>query len=239
MASVADLLKNKPQLPGNFFAYDAYVQADIELGMMKNRQGARLLALPESLVNVLYSGLEYELGGAAGFVLFQCGYQWGKTFYRRFVTEVSEYYGQPVAEMPTLEFVQCLQQCWQTCGWGRIELSFDHHDQGFLVVTVQNSAFTQGRENNNRPQCEIESGLLSAFFSQLTGQPLHSVQTACESLGAPENWFVLGLADRLKPAEAWLEEGQDHATIMQRLLTQSPSGSVPSSTESPTTTTVS
>jgi uncharacterized protein len=217
MASIADLLKDKSHLPGNFFAYDAYIQADIELGMLNNRQGARLLALPDSLLSVLYSGLEYELGGATGFVLFQCGYQWGKAFYRRFATEVSEYYGQPIAQMGTLEFVQALQQCWKTCGWGVIELDFDGYDQGFLVISVRNSAFTKTRPANNRPQAEMESGLLSAFFSQLTGQPLHSVQTACESLGATANRFVLGLGDRVKVAEAWLEEGQDHDAILQRL----------------------
>jgi uncharacterized protein len=225
MASIADLLKDKSHLPGNFFAYDAYIQADIELGMLHNRQGARLLALPDSLLKVLYSGLEYELGGSTGFVLFQCGYQWGKAFYRRFATEVSEYYGQPIAQMGTLEFVQAFQQCWKTCGWGTINLDFDAYEQGFMVISVQNSAFTKARPANDdlrsvvdhRPQAEMESGLLSAFFSQLTGQPLHSVQTACESLGANANQFVLGLSDRVKVAEAWLEEGQDHDTILQRL----------------------
>ncbi len=217
MASIADLIKDKSHLPGNLFAYDTYIQSDIELGMLHNRQGSRLLALPESLLNVLYSGLEYELGGSTGFVLFQCGYQWGKAFYRRFATEVSEYYGQPLAQMDTLAFVQAFQQCWKTCGWGTITLDFDSYEQGFLVISVQNSAFTKMRPANNQPQAEMESGLLSAFFSQLTGQPLHSVQTACESFGANANRFVLGLGDRVKVAEAWLEEGQDHDTILQRL----------------------
>jgi uncharacterized protein len=218
MASIADLLQNKPVMPGNFFDYDAYVQSDIELGMMKNRSGARLLALPEALLSVLYSGLEYELGDATGFVLYQCGYQWGKAFYRRFATEMSEYYGQPIAQMGTLEFLQGLQECWKTCGWGTIDLNFDYYEQGFLVVRVQNSAFSNNREANKLPQAEIESGLLSAFFSQLTGQPLHSTQTACESMGAAANHFVLGLVDRLKPIDGWLAEGQDHYAIMRRLI---------------------
>jgi uncharacterized protein len=217
MASIADLLKQKPRLAGNLFAADTYFQSDIELGMLKNRQGSRLLALPSALVDVLYSGLEYELGASTGYVLYQCGYHWGKAFYRRFVTEVSEYYGQPVAQMGTLEFVQALQQCWKTSGWGQLEMNFDAHQQGFLGVSVQNSAFTKSREGHDKPQAEIEAGFLSAFFSQLTGQPLECVQSACEALGAPANQFILGLKDRLKPAEAWLEEGLDHATILDRL----------------------
>jgi uncharacterized protein len=217
MASIADLLQNKSHLPGNFFAYNAYVRSDIELGMLKNRQGTRLVALPDTLLDVLYSGLAYELGGATEFVLFQCGYQWGKAFYRRFATEVSEYHTQALAEMSTLEFVQCLQQCWKTCGWGTIALDFAQYEQGFLVVMVKNSAFNQGRESIEHPQADVEAGFLSGFFSQLTGQPLHSVQTGCEQLGAAANYFVLGLADRLKPAEAGVAEGQDHDTIMVRL----------------------
>jgi uncharacterized protein len=166
---------------------------------------------------VLYSGLEYELGASTGYVLYQCGYHWGKAFYRRFVTEVSEYYGQPVAQMGTLEFVQSLQQCWKSCGWGQLAMNFDHYQQGFLVVSVQNSAFTKSREGHDKPQAEIEAGFLSAFFSQLTGQPLECVQTACESIGAPANQFILGLKDRLKPAEAWIEVGMEHGMILDRL----------------------
>jgi uncharacterized protein len=217
MASIADLVQEKPRVTGNFFAQDNYFQSDIELGMLKNRQGSRLLAIPEALLDVLYSGLEYELGSATGFVLFQCGFQWGKAFYRRFVTEVSEYYDQPLAQLGTLEFVQCLQQCWQTCGWGTIALDFKHYEQGFLLVTVTNSAFTKGQESPDRPQAKVETGFLSGFFSQLTGQPLHAVQTTCESLGAPANQFVLGLADRLKVVETFLDEGHSHDMIMQRL----------------------
>ena len=39
-----------------------------------------------------------------------------------------------------------------------------------------------------------------------------------ESVGAECNHFVVGLFERLKPVEAWLEEGQDHAEIIERLV---------------------
>ncbi len=65
--------------------------------------------------------------------------------------------------------------------------------------------------------CFVEAGILSAFFSQLTGQNLHCIQTACESMGAKSNYFILGLSTRLKPAEAWIEAGQNHSTIMTSL----------------------
>jgi hypothetical protein len=67
----------------------------------------------------------------------------------------------------------------------------------------------------------LEAGILSAFFSQLTGETLGCIQTSCESMGAEYNHFVIGLDERIKLAQAWLEEGQDHPTIMDRLARSS------------------
>jgi len=215
MISVSELLKER--LPANFFAPDIYLQGDFESGLLENRSGERLIALPEILLEAIYTGLEEEVGSAAGLVLFQCGRWWGKNFYRRFAEEVSAYYGTPIAQMEMVELLQCLKQCWKTHGWGLIDLDMTYYQQGFLVVTVENSAFPQAGPTVGRPMCFSEAGILSAFFSQLTGKELHCVQTACESMGAERNHFVLGLSDRISPAEAWLEEGQDHSTIMERL----------------------
>ena len=217
MIAVADLLKDRT-LPGNYFAPDAYVQAELEFGLIENRGGARLIALPEAMMQAIYVGLEEELGPAGGLVLFKCGRWWGKNFYRRFVEEVSDYYGKAIAQMEMVELLQCLKQCWKTHGWGTIDLNMDYYQQGFLAVKVWDSAFAVAAERGKQPMCFAEAGILSAFFSQLTGVDLHCVQTSCESMGAECNHFILGLSKRLKPVEAWLEEQQDHTTIMERLV---------------------
>lgn len=226
MIAVAELLK-KERLPGNYFAPSAYVQGDFELGLIENRQGNRLIALPNTLLDALYSSLEEEVGPAAGLVLFQCGKWWGKYFYRRFAEEVSAHYGQSLAEMEMVEFLQCVKQCWKTYGWGLLNLDFNYYEQGFILATVENSAFAQVHQAKapEQPSCYAESGLLAAFFTQLTGQELHCVQTTCEAMGAPQNTFVLGLAERVKIAEACLEEKQDHDTIMIRLGLHHPAAS--------------
>ena len=221
MIAVADLLKNS-RLPGNYYAPDLYIQADLESGLIENSHGARLIALPQSLLEAIYAGTEQETGQAAGLVLFNCGRWWGKNFYRRFREEVSTYYDNPLAQMEMVEFLNCLKQCWLTHGWGKINFELNYHQQGFLVVSIQNSPFAQAAPSGNQPMCFIESGILSSFFSQITGQNLHCIQTACETLGAETNYFLLGLSERLQPAEAWLEEGQDHATIMERLCPNQP-----------------
>ncbi|WP_299416449.1 V4R domain-containing protein [Acaryochloris sp. IP29b_bin.148] len=219
MIAVEELTSQK-HIPGNFFAPNVYVQGDTELGLIENREGARLIALPETLLSALYSGLEHEVGPAADLVLQQCGYYWGRNFYRRFASEVSEYYGKSLAEMEMVEFLQLLKACWKTYGWGLIELDFSYHQQGFLVVQTQHSAFAKVRGAGEHPSCFVESGLLSAFFSQLTGRELGCVQTTCESLQATHNSFILGLPERIKAAEAWIKEAQDHDTILSQLCSQ-------------------
>ena len=216
MVNVSDLI-TESNLPGNYFAPQTYLQGDFESGLIENRQGGRLLALPDTLLRGLYSGLHAELGSATGVVLYNCGSKWGKNFFRRFSEEVSSYYRQPVADMSMVELVQCLKQCWKAHGWGIIEPNFESYQQGFLVIKVTNSSFAKSVIDPERPSCFLEAGLLSAFFSELSGTQLHCVQTACESMGADANLFILGLAKRLEPAEAMVERGQTHTAILQSL----------------------
>lgn len=217
MISVADLLINN-RIPGNYFAKDTYVRGDLEMGILENRRGDRLLALPETLIQGIYSGLQKETGQASRLVLFNCGRWWGKNFYTRFREELTEYYSAAMADMPMVEFLQSLQQCWVTCGWGRLEMELSFQQRGFLILKTWNSPFAnQAPQGNDLPICFLEAGVLCSFFSQLTGRELHCVQTTCESLGADCNHFVLGLAKRLKPAELLVESHLEHDAIMQQL----------------------
>lgn len=215
MISVADLLTNN-RIPGNYFSADAYVRGDLEMGLLENRQGDRLLALPETFIQSVYGGLDKETGQASRLVLFNCGRWWGKNFYSRFTEQLTDYYGTPLSEMSMIEFMQALQQCWTTHGWGRIELDHSYQHRGFLVVKIYNSPFARLAPKTDHPMCFLESGILSAFFSKMTGRELECLQTTCESMGAPYNTFVLGLEKRLEPAETMVTNF-DHDAIMQQL----------------------
>lgn len=216
MISVADLLTDN-RVPGNYFATDAYVRGDLELGLLENRRGDRLIALPETLIQAIYSGLDKETGQATRLVLFNCGRWWGKNFYSRFSEELTDYYGIALADMGMVEFLECLQQCWVTHGWGRIELDHSYQPRGFLVVKTWNSPFASHAPAGRLPICFLEAGIFSSFFSQLTGKELHCIQTTCESLGADSNRFVVGLAKRLEPVEEMVTAQATHEAIMQKL----------------------
>jgi uncharacterized protein len=218
MINVADLIA-EANIPGNYFAPKTYLQGDFESGLIENRQGRRLLALPDTFMHGLYAGLNAQLGSASGLVLYNCGRKWGKNFFRRFCEEVSSYYQQPIEEMEMIELIQCLKQCWKAHGWGIIEPNFDRYQQGLLVIQVTNSSFAAAIASPNKPGCFIEAGLLSAFFSELSRTDLQCVQTACESLGESSNWFILGLPKRLQKASEMVEQGQTHTAILQSLET--------------------
>ncbi len=222
MISVANLVKDS-HLFGNFFSPDAYLQGDVETGLLESRGGARLIALPEALLQGLYNGLISEVGQAAGVVLFKCGSHWGKHFYRRFGEEISQYYQKPIAQMEMVEFLQCLKQSWKTHGWGIIDFNFDYYQKGFIVTQIQNSPFDEVTPEGDMTMGYAEAGILSSFFTLLTGRNLHCIQTTSETPDYPWNYFVIGLEERIKPAEAWRSEGQDHDTIMERLGNNQPS----------------
>jgi predicted hydrocarbon binding protein len=219
MIDVKSLIESRP-LKGNYFAPDVYLQGDNEFGLLENRSGARLLALPDTLVKGLFTALDAELGAGAGVALFSCGRNWGTAFYKRFADELAEYYGQPVQEMEMAQFLQTIKQCWKSHGWGVLDIDLKYYQQGFIVAEVINSPYAACAPQGRRPMGFLEAGILSAFFSQLTGQTLHCEQTLCESLGAEKNLFIVGLAERLKSVGAWLTEGHDHATIMELLCRQ-------------------
>ncbi len=219
MVLVADLLTDT-HLTANYFATDVYVHGTLELGLLENRRGERLLALPDTLIKAIYSGLDNETGRASMLVLYNCGRWWGKNFYTRFCEEMTDYYNRPITSLSMAEFLQALQQCWLTHGWGQISLDSDYREQGFLVVKVRESAFICHAPQLERPVGFLETGALQAFFSELSGQPLHCVQTACESLGAEENCFVLGIKERLTLAETGVDQSVSHGEIMAQLVGQ-------------------
>ncbi len=216
MISVADLLTNN-RVPGNYYAAKTYVHGDLELGILENRRGDRLIAIPETLIQGIYAGLDKETGQASKLVLFNCGRWWGKNFHKRLSDELSDYYGTTLSDMAMSDFLHCLRQCWITYGWGKIDLDQSYQDRGFLIIQGWNSPFASLAPQMNEPVCYLEAGVLAAVFSQLSGRDLHCIQSTCESMNADCNRFILGVPKRLKPAEALIQNHVPHTSIMEQL----------------------
>lgn len=217
MISVADLIKEN-HIPSNFFDYNSYIKGDLEIGLLENRRGDRLIAIPDTLISSLYAGLAKETGQASKLVLFNCGKWWGKNFYTRFTESLEEYYAQSLAEMNMITFIQSLKECWLTHGWGKFEFEPEYQAQGFILVKTYNSPYVRAVAGNTLPTGYLEAGILTSFFTRLTGRELLGVQTTCESLGASCNTYIIGLPERLQIVDSFLAEGLTHETILQRVL---------------------
>ncbi len=215
--NVADLITDKP-LIANFFDYEAYVRGDLELGLLENRRGDRLISIPDTLINALYQGLSKETGQAARLVMINCGKWWGKSFYNRFQQSLQDFYGIPLSEMDMLTFVRSLKEYWITHGWGQLEFDPEYRDRGLIVIKTYNSAYSRSLPGEQRPSCFLEVGILTSFFSRLVGRELVAVQTTCESLGADCNHFIIGIPERLGKVEQWVLDGMSHDAIMQKLV---------------------
>lgn len=215
MIDVAALLAS-PQKQGNVFSSDAYINGEMELGLIENRFGSRLVALPETLLKAIDTTLEYEVGGAKALIQDQYGRWWGRTFYRRFQDEVQAYYSKPLSDLSMIDFIQCLKECWISYGWGTIDVNVDAYQQGYLVVMLQNPPSSLSPAEAGKPGCSVESGFLGGFFGQLTQQDLSAIEIPSHSESS-DFYFILGLPERLKPISALVEEGYEFKTIMDRI----------------------
>ncbi|MFN5396702.1 MAG: 4-vinyl reductase, partial [Pseudanabaena sp.] len=127
MISVADLIKEN-RIPSNFFDYNSYVKGDLEIGLLENRRGDRLIAVPETLISSLYAGLAKETGQASRLVLFNCGKWWGKNFYTRFTESRVEYYSQSHCANDMINLNQSFKEILQTQCWGQILIEPQNKD---------------------------------------------------------------------------------------------------------------
>ncbi|MCM1983822.1 4-vinyl reductase [Lyngbya confervoides] len=216
MIDVAELLK-APPLKGNPFAPATYIHGEIELGLLETRMGSRLLALPDTLFKAIDRTLDDEVGPAKSLIQQQCGRWWGKSFYRRFLEEVGEYYQTPLRDLTMLQFVQCFQQCWSTLGWGKIKIRFDGYQYGLIVLEVQGAVSETYLLQQDSVSCDIEIGFFGGFFSQLAGQDLQAVQVSGASTDQDSYYFIVSVAEKAKTIASLVEEGYNYHTIMERL----------------------
>jgi len=93
-------------IPSNYFLPRAYVQSDPASGLLSTRQGKRLIAIPEMLIDSIHETLLAEAGEAASMAFYTFGSSWGKSFYDRARKEIEVYYQTAIAQMNAPEFLR-------------------------------------------------------------------------------------------------------------------------------------
>lgn len=162
----------KESVPSNYFNPRAYVKANPATGLLATRQGKRLIAVPEILINSIHSTLQSEAGEAASIAFYTFGVSWGKTFFERTRKEMEVYYGTTIAQMNAPEFFANLQQIWGVHGLGKIVVDFSIAEDGILLVTIENSGISIVEENAESKSFSVEAGFLAGWFSAQTSQDL-------------------------------------------------------------------
>jgi len=208
---------NETLMRGSFYADSTYCHTDVGQGVTRNRAGTRLIALSADFLLGFRRAIMDECGPAAGTVFKTCGHKWGVMLAHRFSKEMTDFYGKPVAEFKLALFQACVVEMFNHHGWGLLTLDLAHHDQGLLVIQLANPVMASLVEREEQPVETLMAGILAGFFGQLSGQDLDCVQTACQSHGAATSKFVVGLAARLAPVAAWVENGKSHDHVVAEL----------------------
>ncbi|WP_246828982.1 hypothetical protein [Synechococcus sp. PCC 7502] len=168
-------------VPANYFNPRAYVKANPATGLLYTRQGKRLIAIPEILVQSIHQTLLSEAGDAASMAFYTFGYSWGKSFYERIKKEIEIYYETSIAQMNAAEFFAVVQEVWGVHGLGKINVDFTAAKQGLLIVTIENSGISASQNDQKESkEFSVEAGFLSGWFSANTRQELNAIATDWE-----------------------------------------------------------
>lgn len=204
-----------PSLP-NVYRPEDYFSHDVASGVIRAPTGTRMLIVPEQLLLGIHEALLEEAGpAAAGVVLYRCGRWWGRRFAQRNTVELRHFYQLDPGELPLGVFLVLLRRLWGMLGWGRLELSFELQEHGFIEVEVRGSLYGDVVGPSEQPSEQLVAGLLASLVGELAGRELECVQTACKSVGSDRCVFLVGIKGRIDVINAWVRQGRSHATIVE------------------------
>jgi predicted hydrocarbon binding protein len=200
-----------------FYETDYFIH-DLAHGKLANRSGTKMCYLPSEMLLALQQVLAEETGPEWRAILLRVGRLWGRRVARRFQRELTDYYARPLHEMPMAELKTILEGYFRYHGWGRLTLDFSIGEQGFILATLDQSAFVEIVGQSEFPIDSIVSGLLAEFFCQLSDRTdLQCIETECSAMGHLHCRFIIGTESRLAPVIRYVEEGEPHLQIVNRL----------------------
>lgn len=198
----------------NYYNEEDYFSLNVRSGVIRSPTGTRMVSIPEDFILGLHTGLEEETGEAAGVVLYQCGRWWGRQFIKRHGGEMRQFYESEQGDLPLHFYLQVLRRVWALYGWGKIDLSFDLRDKGFISVSVENAMYSDVVGNVGRPTDHVIAGVIASIVSDLAGRDLECVEIACRSQGDLRCEFLVGIQSRLDVVAAWMKNRRTRAEIL-------------------------
>jgi len=201
--------------PRNHYRPEEYFTYNVTNGVIRNTAGTRMLTIPDELISGIHAALDDETGAAAPIVLYNCGRWWGRRFIERHADELRRFYRKEAGEIPLGFFLQVLRHVWSLHGWGRLDLSFELEEHGFIVVHVLNAPYSDTVGNVGRPTEALMAGVLAAVVTHLAGRDLECAQTSCTSKGERQASFLVGTHARVEVVRSWAKQERSHAQIVE------------------------
>jgi len=210
-------LAEVPIRGGNFDS-EGYCQTDVKRGVTRNRVGTRLLCLTTDFLVGFRRAIQEETGPAADTVFKTCGRKWGGFVAKRFDQEMTEFTGTALRDFTLAQFQSHLIDMFAEHGWGKIELDLTRHNQGLVVIHIDEPIFAGFVGKSDKPVESLTAGLLAGLFAAVFEQDLDCYQTQCKACGHKNATFILGLTSRLAGVSALQDAGKSHEQILKELI---------------------
>jgi predicted hydrocarbon binding protein len=201
----------------NYFGTDDYLKRKLEgTGLELGYGGIGMMATEDFIVG-LQQGLEAEVGEASAVVMYQCGLSWGRLDMDRFEKRMLAEFGRPMRDMNVFFALEAWWWPLAAAGWGSWRVDMSRIEQGYIIVSMHNSAVAQSLERVGKPVCHLYAGLLAGSMTHVVGRELSAIEIQCYAMGEDHCRFLIGKDERIDAAEFWLNEGASAADIVRQL----------------------
>ncbi|MDX1977379.1 MAG: V4R domain-containing protein [Pseudanabaenaceae cyanobacterium bins.68] len=222
MVATADRLVSQVITSGrkhknNHYSLQDFFHPNHEQGILSDWNGLRNVLTTEDFIIGLQEGLEEEVGSASAAVMYTIGNEWGKRDGEFFTQWFEKDFGSNVRQT-NLPFL--LETWWwpfTAQGWGRWSIDMSDRKQGFMFISIYDSAVARTLGDVGKPVCHLYAGLFSGFFTYLVNKKLDCIEIQCYSMGENYCKFLLGGNNRIDAAAFWLNEGATSRDIERRL----------------------
>lgn len=192
---------------------------DLEQGTVRSATSERVLYLASDVLRGIYDALVEEAGPAWSIILKNCGKLWGRRLMSSFDAELKAAGMTTQAEATVGQFQQFVEAYFPLHGWGKLRLNLDYAaPHGVVLAELRHSLFVSLIESETQTVDPMIAGILSAFFSHVSGHDLDALELCCAAQGADACRFAITSGGRLEPLEERVAARESYETLLQSLL---------------------